>query len=66
MKPQSPCLDCDARTEGCHALCQKYKEYKAALDVWNHKVKGAKLKEFVPRKKYTSWEARRYGKGGQR
>ena len=66
-KPQIPCVrDCPERSAECHATCEKYAEYRKAMDAYRDSEHEARKKDFVPRKKYTSWEARRYGKGGQR
>lgn len=66
-KPQIPCVrDCPERSAECHAACEKYAEYRKAMDIYRDSEHEARKKDFVPRKKYTSWEARRYGKGGQR
>ena len=43
-----------------------YAEYRRAMDIYRDSEHEARKKDFVPRKKYKSWEARRYGKGGQR
>lgn len=33
----APCKDCTERKVGCHADCDKYKEYRRALDAINQK-----------------------------
>lgn len=34
-KPLPPCKGCEARQLGCHASCEAYKAYRAALDAFN-------------------------------
>ena len=29
---QGPCLGCESRHPGCHSECEKYKDYRKALD----------------------------------
>lgn len=66
-KPQIPCVrDCPERSAECHATCEKYAEYRKEMDIYRDSEHEARKKDFVPRKKYKSWETRRYGKGGQR
>lgn len=31
----APCLNCPARTVGCHSTCGKYKAFRADTDRWN-------------------------------
>lgn len=28
----SPCMDCNIRTEGCHAICMRYAAYREELE----------------------------------
>ena len=32
MRPESPCLNCEKRHDGCHSECDSYKEFRAKLD----------------------------------
>ena len=38
-----PCLGCPDRTENCHSICGRYKEYKKSLAEQNEQIR--KLKE---------------------
>lgn len=54
-KPQSPCLNCESRHSGCHSQCEKYLDFRDALDeynevVYNNKQKQRELDEFNFRK----------------
>ena len=40
--PTSPCKDCPDRTVGCHGGCEKYKDYRAALDAHKEQRSSAK------------------------
>lgn len=35
----APCKDCQDREPGCHGKCEKYKEFREALDKENAKRK---------------------------
>lgn len=37
MRPKltAPCKDCKERSPGCHGRCEKYRDYRAELDVEN-------------------------------
>lgn len=42
-KPESTCINCTKRYAGCHADCEEYAEYQAALKVykaWLRKTKS--------------------------
>lgn len=30
-RPKSPCMTCETRSEGCHASCKDYEEFKEEL-----------------------------------
>ena len=66
IRPEGPCQDCDARIEGCHGFCDRYTDYRKALDAYNEEVKKKKEEEFVPRRKYTERERKRLKVRGQR
>lgn len=40
--PTSPCKDCPDREVGCHGGCEKYKEYRAALEAHKEQRAGAR------------------------
>ena len=46
-RPESPCLDCEDRREGCHAVCERYKDYTEELAEYNAEVKANRLREYV-------------------
>lgn len=35
MMRTTPCLNCPARTVGCHSTCAKYKVFREDQDRWN-------------------------------
>lgn len=35
----SPCMGCNVRTEGCHAICMRYAAYRAELEEKREKRK---------------------------
>ena len=35
----SPCMDCNVRTEGCHAICMRYAAYRDELEEKREKRK---------------------------
>ena len=35
----SPCMDCNVRTEGCHAICMRYAAYREELEEKREKRK---------------------------
>ena len=37
-KPSSPCYKCPDRSETCHGSCEKYKQFKQAVDEWRRLV----------------------------
>lgn len=39
----APCKDCPDRCIGCHSVCAKYKDFRAACDA----VSAAKRREFA-------------------
>ena len=43
---QSPCLGCSNRAIGCHAHCDKYKDWKKALGEFNKKAKKEEVGRF--------------------
>lgn len=42
MTVKSNCYKCENRYVGCHSKCEKYKEYRKALDVINIRRKEIK------------------------
>lgn len=38
-KPESPCLNCPDRKVGCHGICDRFKAFRSAWDVWNDGLK---------------------------
>lgn len=41
LKPIAPCLDCSEREFKCHSKCQKYIDYKNAMQIeWDLKAKA--------------------------
>lgn len=45
MKPVPPCRRCEERTMGCHASCERYREYKEEVAAYNVKVNAARDRE---------------------
>ena len=41
--PAGPCKDCLNRFVGCHADCEKYKEFRAEMDRANELIKKNKM-----------------------
>lgn len=37
--PSSSCRDCCQRYEGCHSVCDSYKEYKNRIEQTREKIK---------------------------
>lgn len=37
------CKNCNDRKLGCHATCEKYKEYKTKTDEMNRKIRNEKV-----------------------
>lgn len=35
MKPSAPCFGCEQRELGCHSTCERYGEFRKALDEYN-------------------------------
>lgn len=35
MRPKPPCLNCEDRQIGCHAVCEKYIQFRKELDEVN-------------------------------
>lgn len=40
-KPQSPCLNCAERQTGCHAICGRYRDFKADMESYTGQVSAA-------------------------
>lgn len=56
----TPCHHCDARTEGCHAACERYAEFKRLLERRRSDDGGAE--EFLVRQhqeRQRRWNLRR-------
>ena len=45
-KPKPPCIDCDDRSEGCHARCEGYKEYQEASRSYKEVLREIKGKKY--------------------
>lgn len=45
MRPQSPCLNCENRSVGCHAYCDEYITYSYERKDFNKKVSKMKKSE---------------------
>lgn len=39
---KTPCQDCTNRCLGCHGTCERYKEFRSALDNKNAKIRAEK------------------------
>ena len=39
--PDSPCYQCEKRSELCHSSCHEYKNYRAELDAYKEFLAGA-------------------------
>ena len=37
-KPQSRCVECDERREGCHSVCEDYISFKKEVEEYNRMV----------------------------
>lgn len=42
MMPESPCYQCEKRSELCHSSCPEYKSYRAELDAYKEIVRKEK------------------------
>jgi len=42
MMPESPCYQCEKRSELCHSNCPEYKKYRAELDAYKEIVRKEK------------------------
>lgn len=51
MEKNNSCLNCKERQISCHTNCNKYKEYKAYLDI----IKNNKKKENLYRRGLKLW-----------
>ena len=38
-KPKAPCLNCEKREVGCHAICEKYQEFFEAQIRYNELIR---------------------------
>lgn len=46
MKKNAPCFpECSDRASGCHAQCQRYKEWRAEMDVIKAHIDSEKAKK---------------------
>lgn len=61
MKPQSPCKDCPDRELGCHSKCQKYIDFRKAVDADNL-IKDQKRREDLEIYSYMIQSMRRHNK----
>lgn len=43
----SPCMGCNVRAEGCHAICMRYAAYHEELEEKREKRKQALIREAV-------------------
>ena len=53
-KPYAPCKDCPDRHEACHGHCEKFINYRKAVDEWNQRADGD-----LVRREMDAYEARR-------
>ena len=50
MIGKCPCMDCTSeRSEGCHSICKKYKEWKAKYEEEKSKADKARQKDMQMR-----------------
>ena len=66
-RPMNPCYECDARTAGCHAYCNRYDEYFKANAEYRRTINEERRKARTPHgREFTDSERRRKKVGGQR
>ena len=52
MNDKIPCKDCPDRYSGCHAKCERYREFRRELDERNKRIREQKFKEKLTRRSY--------------
>ena len=57
--PKPPCIDCDDRSEGCHARCEGYKEFRKMMDEHKETLREIKGKKYNLDSYYVAKKKRR-------
>ena len=46
-KPMPPCKDCRDRQVGCHAACEKYREFTEANDKYRAESDKIEIRDYI-------------------
>lgn len=61
---EAPCKQCSERYAGCHSKCQKYQEFRGALDDYNKEERKRSDFEYITaevRKKISKYDRTKRG-----